>query len=298
MSPLHGHNHEHKNVGHSKGALKLAIYAIAMTLVAELAGAFWTNSLALFSDVAHVLGDLFSLLFSYFAIVLAQRPRTDTRTFGWHRIEVFAALGNALTVFVMAFFIFFHAIKRVTHPQEILSFEMLVIALIGLAANLFVIWKLHPHLREDINIKSAYIHALGDTLASIAVVISGLIILMTKQKIADPIAAILVSIIIVVSAYKIARDSIQILLEGVPSSLNHNFLIKSIEKISGNQTVSDLHVWNICSHLCALSVHIVLPEKEMARQKEILENVNASLENDFDILHSTIQIESESWHES
>lgn len=290
--------HDHKNSHASKAALKLAIIATTLILFAELAGALWTNSLALFSDVIHCAGDSLSFFLSYFAILLAERPRSDTRTFGLHRLEVFAALINALTVFVMAFFIFFHAIKRINQPQEIMSFEMLIIAIIGLIVNGVVIWKLHPHLKEDVNIKSAYLHALGDALASVAVVASGIIILITKQNIVDPITALLVATIIVVSAYKICRDSIQILMEGVPYRLDQNLLIKSIENISGEQTVKDLHVWNICSHLRALSLHITLPERALARQKEILENITTTLENDFNIFHSTIQIESESWHKS
>lgn len=290
-------HHEHKESSHSKKALKLAIGATAGILVIELIGGIWTNSLALLSDAAHVFMDLLSFILSYTAILLAERPISDTRTFGWHRLEVFAAIINGLTVFFIAFAIFWHALKRLVQPEEILSAEMLGIALFGLLVNLFVIWKLHPHLGEDVNVRSAFLHALGDALASCAVVLSGGIILVTKNFVVDPIAAILVSLIIVVGAIRIFKDSVHILLEGVPRGIERGAIIEELELLCGKNSISDLHVWNICSHICALSMHVRIPEEKMAEQKFILQKIDTILQKKFNIIHSTIQIESAKWHE-
>jgi len=249
-------HHEHRDSSHSKKALKLAIGATAGILVIEVIGGIWTNSLALLSDAAHVFMDLLSFILSYTAILLAERPISDTRTFGWHRLEVFAAIVNGLTVFLIAFTIFWHALRRLVQPEEILSMEMLGIALFGLLVNLFVIWKLHPHLGEDVNVRSAFLHAVGDALASCAVV-----------------------------------------LEGVPKGLDRGIIIEEMESLCGKKSVRDLHIWNICSHICALSMHVTLPHEKMQEQKFILQKIDTILQKKFNIIHSTVQIESEKWHE-
>ena len=290
-------HHEHRDSSHSKKALKLAIGATAGILVIEVIGGIWTNSLALLSDAAHVFMDLLSFILSYTAILLAERPISDTRTLGWHRLEFFAAIVNGLTVFLIAFTIFWHALRRLVQPEEILSMEMLGIALFGLLVNLFVIWKLHPHLGEDVNVRSAFLHAVGDALASCAVVLSGGIILATKNNVVDPIAAIFVSVIIVFSAFRIFKDSVHILLEGVPKGLDRGIIIEEMESLCGKKSVRDLHIWNICSHICALSMHVTLPHEKMQEQKFILQKIDTILQKKFNIIHSTVQIESEKWHE-
>ncbi|MBI2915349.1 MAG: cation transporter [Elusimicrobia bacterium] len=288
-------HHEHPSLNHSKTALKVAIYATAAIFVVELTGGIWTHSLALLSDTAHVFMDLLSFVLSLMAILLAERPVSDTRTFGLHRLEVFAAMTNGITIILMAALIFFHACARLLNPVPILSAEMLVIALIGLIVNLIVIWRLHPHLGKDVNMKSAYLHALGDAAASVAVVGGGILVFWTGNQRIDPMAAILISVIIVVSAFKILRDSFHILMEGAPKGLDRKTIVQSIEEIAGAESVKDLHIWNICSHLCALSLHLKVADPQMVRQKQLLETINLQLQQKFSIIHTTIQIESNQW---
>lgn len=293
MNPIN--HHEHQDSTRSKKALVLAIGATGSIFVLELLGWFWTNSLALLSDAAHLFMDLLSFLLCLAAIVIAERPISDIRTFGWHRLEVFAALINGLTVILMAIFLCYHAIQRIASPQEILTIEMLVIAIVGLLVNLLVIWKLHPHVGKDVNVRGAFLHAFGDAAASLAVVGGGILVLMTGQYIIDPIAAVLVALIIVVHASALLKDSFHILLEGLPKGLERSAILKSIEEIAGEKSVKDLHVWNLCSHICALTAHVILPEKRMAEQKTILEKIHANLQKQFNIVHSTLQIECDLW---
>ena len=287
--------HQHRGTDDSKAALRLAIFATGTIFFIEVLGGWWTNSLALLSDALHALMDLLSFILTFAAIRLAERPVTDSRTFGWHRLEVFAAFINGSSVSFAALVIVFQAFKRIAHPQEILTLSMLGIASFGLLVNLFVVWKINPHQGNDLNIKSAFLHALGDAAASVAVIIGGLLILWTKNPVADPIAAILVAAIIFAAAFGIFRDSIHILLEGAPRGVEKNLVVQAIEEISGAKTVQDLHVWNLCSHICALSVHVTLPEARMREQEKILQEISLSLEKKFNIVHTTVQIESQNW---
>ena len=289
-------HHEHRETLLSKKALRLSIAAISGIFVIEILGGIWTNSLALLSDAAHVFVDLLSLVLSLLAILMAERPISDSRTFGWHRMEVFAALVNGATVCLIGILIGIGAFKRIANPQAILTAPMLAIACFGLAVNLFVIWKLRPHIGLDLNVKSAFVHAFGDAAASVAVVAGGTLVLLTSKPVIDPIAAVLVALIIMSNSYWILRDSIHILLEGAPRGLERRLIVNSIEEIAGSRTIKDFHIWNLCSHISALSVHLILPESRMAEQKIILENINMSLEKKFNIVHTTIQIESDTWH--
>lgn len=290
------HEHTHESGSHTKGALLVAIAATGFIFLVEIAGGFWTNSLALLSDAAHVFMDFFSFILTLVALTLAQRPVTSTRTFGLHRLEVFAALLNGVTVFAMAALILIHAIQRFKDPQVILAPQMLVIAVLGLVVNLIVVWFLRPHAHNDLNVRSALLHAFGDAAASVAVIIGGALVMTTGKSWMDPAAAVIVSLIILAGAYKIFSDAVHILLEGAPREIRREAIVQSIEQIAGADSVKDLHIWNLCSHICALSVHLKVREDQMPQQREILEKVNASLKEKYNIVHPTIQIESQTWN--
>jgi cobalt-zinc-cadmium efflux system protein len=213
-------------------------------------------------------------------------------------MEVFAAAVNGITVFGIACAIFFQALRRLAAPEPVLGAPMLVIASVGLVVNVFVIWKLHPHVGEDVNLRGAFLHAFGDAFASLAVVCGGLIMMKTGSSWADPLAAIVVSVIIVAGAFRLLRDSAHILLEGTPRGVSRGLVIQDIESVAGPGSVRDLHIWNLCSHLCALSVHVLLKESAMPRQARILSEIRSLLSAKFGIVHSTVQIESETWMES
>ena len=239
--------------------------------------------------------DLLSFSLSLAAIALSERPVSDKRTFGWHRAEVLAALVNGLLVLVIAFFIFFHALGRISRPPEILTTPMLAIAVAGLVMNLVVIWKLSPHVRTDLNVRGAFLHAMGDAAASVAVVAGGILVWATGNTAFDSMAAVAVALLIMVNAYWVLSESVHILLEGAPKGMERDRIVLAIEEIAGARTVRDFHVWSLCSHIHALSVHLSLPGERMAGQKDLIEKLNADLGERFNIRHTTIQIESDTW---
>ena len=287
----------HKNGHHDHGQLDrgitrgfaIAIGLTAITLIAELIGGFWTNSLALLSDAAHVFMDLFALILSLTAIHLARFPASDTRTYGWHRAEIFASLINGTTLLLIAFGILGEAWGRLIHPEAVKSKEMFIIATIGLVMNLVAASRLHSHSHDDLNVRSAFLHVLGDAVASVGVIIGGIIMLYTGWFIIDALISLVIVLIISWGAIRILREAGHILLEGVPPHININELVARMKAITGVNNVHHLHVWSICSHITALSAHIDVEPDYRLRQSEIIGNLEELLDHEFHITHTTLQ---------
>ena len=199
---------------HITGKLKIAIGLTAVTLAAEVFGGFWTNSLALLSDAAHVFLDLFALVLSLAAIKLATLPASDRHTFGYHRSEVFASFINGLTVFLMAIGILYEAWLRCASPEEIKSLPMLLIAAIGLVMNLLAAGALHSHSHDDLNVRSAFLHVIGDAAASVGVIIGGVVMYYTGWYLLDALISVAIGLLILAGAGRVLRDSVHILMEG------------------------------------------------------------------------------------
>ena len=292
------HDHDHHDHGHhdhgllDRGITRGFIVAIgltAITLVAELVGGFWTNSLALLSDAAHVFMDLFALVLSLTAIHLARFPASDTRTYGWHRAEILASLINGSTLLLIAFGILGEAWGRLIHPEAVKSKEMFIIATIGLVMNLVAASRLHGHSHDDLNVRSAFLHVLGDAIASVGVIIGGIIMLYTGWFIIDALISVAIVLIISWGAIRILREAGHILLEGVPSHIDINELVARMNAVSGVSNVHHLHVWSICSHITALSAHIDVEPDYRLRQSEIIGNLEELLDHEFHITHTTLQ---------
>lgn len=272
----------------SRGFL-LAIALTAVTLVAEVIGGFWTNSLALLSDAAHVFMDLFALTLSLAAIRLAARPVSDRRTYGWHRAEILASLINGLSLLIIAVGILHEAWGRFQHPEPVKSREMFLIAVIGLVMNLIAARLLHGHAHDDLNVRSAFLHVLGDALASVGVIIGGLIILHTGWYVVDSLISAGIALIIGWGALRILREAGHILLEGVPPHIDLKQVVKRIKDQEGVSDVHQLHVWSICSHITALSAHIDLHPDDLHRQGEVIGRIEDMLDHDFHITRTTLQ---------
>lgn len=288
-----GHSHEPYDQGLfdqgiSRGFI-IAIGLTAITLVAELIGGFWTNSLALLSDAAHVFMDLFALSLSLAAIHLAKIPASDTRTYGWHRAEIFASLINGTTLLLIAFGIFGEAWSRMLHPEAVKSKEMFIIACIGLVMNLIAASQLHSHSHDDLNVRSAFLHVVGDAIASVGVIIGGIIMMYTGWFVLDALVSMAIVLIIGWGAIRILREAGHILLEGVPRHIDVQHLVASMRAINGVSDVHHLHVWSICSHITALSAHIDVEPDYRLRQGEIIGTLEAMLDHDFHITHTTLQ---------
>ena len=267
----------------------LAIGLTAVTLFAEIAGGIWTNSLALLSDAAHVFMDLFALVLSLLAIRLARFPATDRRTYGWHRAEILASLINGLTLLLIAAGILTEAWDRLLQPQAIKSREMFIIASVGLVTNLLAAARLHRHAHDDLNVRSAFLHVLGDAVASLGVIIGGIVIYYTGWFVLDAAISALIVLIIGFGALRLLREAGHILLEGVPAHLDLNQVLARMLATEGVKDVHHLHVWSICSHITALSAHIDVAPEYRGRQGEIVGTLEQLLAHDFHITHTTLQ---------
>ncbi len=273
---------------------KSLVFSIALTgfiFVVELAGGFLTNSLALLSDAAHVFADLVSLGLALLAIILAGLPASDTRTYGWHRTEVFAALINGVTLVAISGLILYEAVGRIVSPEPVKSVGMLAVAAFGLGVNLLVVHKLKGHGEHDLNMRSAFLHVLGDALISVGVIIGGVTIYFTGWYVVDPVLSIVFSFVILWGAIKVLYESAHILLEGVPRGMDINRVVDEIRKVEHVVGVHRIHVWSICSNISAMSAHVMIDPDYKGKRSKIIDDINCMLVSCFHINHTTLQLE-------
>jgi cobalt-zinc-cadmium efflux system protein len=279
----------------------LSIGITIIVLLAEVVGGIWTGSLALLSDSAHVFMDIFALALSFIALKLSSLPADDRHTYGYHRLEVLAALVNGLSLAFIAIGIWWEAIQRFQQPLVVRSTEMLIIAVIGLLANLGVAAILgshqhdageHDHSVEDLNVHSAFLHVVGDAISSVGVIVAAVLISITGWEWLDPFVSVLIGMLIALSAYRVTRKSLHILIEGVPEGLSLRKVENTIWQTPGIASVHDLHIWNICSGHVALSAHVTLNNFQ-SDHTGLRDEIKAALLQQFGIEHTTFQFESE-----
>lgn len=258
-------------------------------MLAEVVGGLLTNSLALLADAGHMLSDSFSLFLALGAVALAARPVTAKRTFGYKRAEILAALINGVLLVVVSAWIIIEAIGRIGDPPDVLGGWMLVVASIGLAINLIAAWVLYRSGGESLNVKAALRHVLADVAGSVGVILAALIILTTGWELADPIVSIVISVLIAASAWSILRDSVDVLLEAAPPGMDSEKIGYSMASLKGVDQVHDLHIWQITSGMPMLSAHVLVgPDSDCHGIRRQLEEL---LENDYEIDHTTLQVE-------
>ena len=261
--------------------------------VGEAAVGYYSNSLALMADAGHNFADALALALSAFAIWMATKPADSKRTFGYHRVGILAALVNAVGLVVMAVAIFWEAFLRLKAPEPVQSGPMIWVALLAIILNSGIAWWLSRAAKEDLNIRGAYLHMLGDAAASFGVVIAGIIIAFTDAYIADPIVSMLFAGLVLWSSWSILTESIHVLLEATPVGLDLAKVEQAIRGVTGVLDTHDLHVWTVSSGLIAGSCHIVVADQSVSHGQRILQNVAHMLEHDFKIGHCTIQVEAE-----
>lgn len=271
--------------------LVFAIILTTVTLVAEIAGGLWSNSLALLSDAGHVFLDLFALVLSLGAIKLAAQPPGDRHSYGLHRAEVLASLINGLTVFLMAVGILYEGSKRLIAPEEVKTTPMLIIAVLGLIANLMAAKGLHGHAHDDLNVRSAFLHVLGDAAASVGVIAGALLMHFTGWYQADPIISIAIGLLILIGAGRVLREATHILMEGVPRGLSVEQVAAQIRGVEGVLDVHHLNIWSVCSHILALSAHVEIEPEYDGERSQLLHAIEHKLQHDFHITHTTIQFD-------
>lgn len=290
-----GHKLEsHREMISSYRRLKFILVVVLIIMVAEVLGGIFSGSLALLGDAGHMLVDALAIGLSLFAMTVARRPATSTKTFGYHRVEILAALANGTFLILVSAYIFYEAYQRFLDPPAIKTPLMLTIATIGLLANLGGVVLLNRSSRYNLNIKAAFWHIMGDTISSVGVIIAGIIIMLTGWYIADAIVAILIGVIIMWGAVRIMREAADILLETVPKHLEIAKVIDMIKDVSGVKEVHDIHIWTITSNIYALSAHLVIDDQMVSKSVEIVRAVRRELAQRLDISHTTLQLECES----
>jgi cobalt-zinc-cadmium efflux system protein len=287
----HDHGHHAAPAASPGSRLRVAIPLTAAVFVLEFAGGIWSNSLALLSDSLHVLFDATALALSYAAILLAARPATDRHSYGLHRTEILAALGNGLALFAVSVWIFWEAWQRLFHPREVRAEGMLAIAAVGLVANAVVARLLHGHHHDDLNVRGAYLHVIGDLLASVAVLAGGAVLWFTGWTLIDPVLGILIGLLLFWGAGRLVWESLHVLMEGVPRGLTVEQVAAAVRAVPGVADFHRVHIWSLCSHIRALSAHLTVEAGAGRPPAAVIAEVNALLHERYRITHTTLQSE-------
>jgi cobalt-zinc-cadmium efflux system protein len=293
--PVTDHNRKKRNHHHhpvNEKNLLIATLMNAVITVVEFAGGMLSGSLALLSDALHNLSDTFATLIAYLATLIGKRGADRKRTFGYKRLEILAALINATILMVMGFFLIREAYKRWNDPQEINSMIMMVVAMIGLLANVFAVIILKKDATKSLNVKAAYVHLIGDSLSSVVVIIGGLLIQIFGITWIDPLITVLISLYIIREAFVILRESVNILMQSTPSHLDLDNIKRKVEAIPQVHNIHHLHAWMLTDHEIHFEAHVELEEDlklSQVRQKQ--GEIELLLQDEFNIHHVTLQFE-------
>lgn len=285
------HHHHHSFAGKNKKNLKIVFVLTFCFMIVEAVGGYLTNSLALIADAAHMFTDTGALGLALIAIWFAERPPTPDKTYGYYRTEILAAFINSLVLLLISFFILYEAWQRLNHPPEVLSSPMLIIASLGLVVNLIGMKLLSEGSAKSLNMKGAYLEVFSDMLGSIGVIVASLLIMFKGWEIADPIASIAMGLFILPRTWHLLKQVTHVLLEGTPTHIEINEVEQELLKLNGVVSIHDTHIWTITSGIDAMTAHIEI--EDFNNGNEILTGIKKILVEKFNILHSTIQLETE-----
>jgi cobalt-zinc-cadmium efflux system protein len=272
--------------------LKWALIISSVYFFAELTAGFLTNSLALLSDAGHMLSDIGALALSLFAFRVAKRPATHHSTYGYHRVEILAALFNGLTLWLIVGVIFTSAYYRLANPPAVESFGMIVVAVLGLLVNIAAAAILHSGHQHNLNMRGAFLHVMSDAIGSVGAIAAGAIMLATGWYLADPLISMFIGALILYSSWSLIKDSLSVLMQSVPKGIRLDEVRQTIEAVDGVHKVHDLHVWAVTSDIYTLSAHAVV--ENGGDFHEVLNGIEDTLKVRFNIEHTTIQLETES----
>ncbi|MEO8573163.1 MAG: cation diffusion facilitator family transporter [Pyrinomonadaceae bacterium] len=289
MGHAHAYGSGQSAAGKNKKNLVIVFGLTSFYLIVEVIGGLWTGSLALLADAGHMLTDVAGVGLALFAIWFAERPASPERTYGFYRVEILAALTNAVVLILISIYILYEAYERFKNPPEVQSGVMIGVAVVGLVINIVGIYILRAGSKESLNMKGAYFEVLSDALTSIGVIVAGVIMLTTGWYYADPIISAGIGLFILPRTWALLRDAVGVLLEGTPSDVNIANLRASLLAIEGVADIHDLHVWSLTSGVNAMSVHAVLAEH--SSHEDVLERVHEQCTHTFKISHITVQTE-------
>jgi cobalt-zinc-cadmium efflux system protein len=297
-SPNHEHGLDDRRAGDpaangEAGKLRAALVLTAAFVAGEAIAAYFAHSLALFSDACHNLADAAALGFSWYALWIAQKPSHTGMTFGYHRVGILAALVNAVSLVVIALGIFWEGVDRWRHPEPVNGWLMVWAAAAAIVVNATISVWLHAGAKHDINIRSAYLHMVGDALSAVGVLVAGLVVILSGLLVADSVASILIGGLILWSSWGVLKESVNVLLEGTPAGLDMSAVETAIATVPGVLNVHDLHVWTVGPGVIACSCHVLVREQTIREGQRILKSVVDELGQHFGISHTTVQVEVE-----
>jgi cobalt-zinc-cadmium efflux system protein len=284
------HSH-HCHPGGTGQILKWSFVATLLFVVLEVVAGLQAKSLALLSDAGHNLTDALALLFTWFAFYLQSKPANSVKTYGYHRMGVLAAFVNALTLVLLSGWIFYESVQRFRHPAPVQENVMMMVAAVGLLLNGGIMWSLRIAKKNDINVRSAFVHMMGDALGTVAIIAGAIAIHYTGWQQIDPALSVAIGVLIVWTAWDIVNEAVNILLEGLPRGLELQSVIRAMREVPGVLEVHDLHIWSLGSSTHALSCHAVIEDVPPSASDRILQRLNAMLCDRFAIHHTTVQFE-------
>lgn len=295
MAENHSHSNDRRRDPRSITRLKVSLAVTTLYMIAEAVGGFMANSLALIADAGHMLTDVGALALTLTAIWFASKPANSQKTYGYYRLEILAAFVNGIALALISIFVIIEAFKRLSVAEEVHGFEMTLVACGGLAVNIFSAFLLSGGDKSDLNMRSAWLHVVGDALGSVAAIAAGLGILFFGWTWADAVSSVIISVIIIYGSWNIITESVHVLLEGTPSHINVTAVEEAILATEGVIGVHDLHIWSIASGIDALSAHV--RHGSTASSHEVLRRLRTVLHEQFGIDHLTIQTESDDFED-
>jgi cobalt-zinc-cadmium efflux system protein len=289
MSDHHTHQHSHQSA--EKNLLITTLLNVIIT-IAEIVGGLLSNSLALLSDALHNLSDAVAVFIAYLASLISRRNSTEKKTFGYKRVEILAALFNAVVLIVICVFLMYEAYLRFLHPEPIKGAIMFWVALVGLLANLFAVLLLHNHTGDSLNVKAAYLHLLGDTFSSVLVILSSILIYYFQVYWIDPLITLIISLYIIKEAYSILKEAVNILMQFTPENIDINKIKYEIERITDVENIHHVHIWSLNDLQIHFECHIDLRrDLKISETEDLRNNLKDLLVKEFGISHTTIQFE-------
>jgi cobalt-zinc-cadmium efflux system protein len=291
-SPTHSHIGDLATKTTKRLALSLSLTAIFV--VVEVVAGIFSNSLALLTDAAHNFTDVIALGLSWYALRIAAEPANDGKTYGYHRVGILVALVNSTTLILIAAGIFYEAYHRFLSPPEVNAPILIGVGIVAFIINLVTALLIKKGSENDLNLRSAFLHLMGDVMSTLGAVIAGVLIFLTKWNWLDPLVSVLIGVFIVWSAWGILRQTIHILLESVPENVNIPHMVGELRTVQGVRDIHDLHVWSISENLRMLSAHVVIDNVSIGEGVSIQQNINELLTHGYNIQHATLQLECES----
>ncbi len=290
-SSSHTHSHLRDAAKQATSRLSLSLFLTLAFVLIEAAAGLFSNSLALLTDAAHNLTDVIALGLSWFAIRLTAQPPNARKTYGYHRAGILVALLNSTTLVLISIGIFYEAYKRLISPPEVQSSILIIVGLIAVIVNLVTAWLVHRGSDTDLNLRSAFVHLMGDVLSTVGAVIAGVIIYFTGANWLDPLVSVLIGFLILYNAWGILRDAVDILLESTPRDVDLKRMVHEINEVDGVLGVHDLHVWSLTQNLRSMSAHILTGDISVSAGSEIQGRINELVYHRYNIAHATLQLE-------